>query len=91
MNSEIVFTFASAHYAIQAENILLKASLPVKVMPLPGAIRAGCGLCLRLPLPKAGTAQRLLKEQRVSIQQAYRKTVEKEETIFTIWEEFDNE
>lgn len=45
---EIIFTFSGANYAIWAEQALLGENIPVKVMPLPPEIGAGCGLCLRV-------------------------------------------
>lgn len=46
---EILFTFDSTAHAIAAEQLLLAKGLGVTVMPLPAAIHAGCGICLRLP------------------------------------------
>jgi hypothetical protein len=45
---EILFTFYNTHHSIMAEQMLLDAKIPVKVMPMPEAITAGCGLCLRI-------------------------------------------
>lgn len=45
---ELVLTFAKTNYSIQGEQLLLDAGIPVKVMPLPSSIKAGCGLCLRI-------------------------------------------
>lgn len=56
---ELILTFKTTHDAIAAEQALLAAGLPVMVMNLPAAIRAGCGIALRLP------AGHLLKAQQV--------------------------
>jgi len=47
--TELVITFDDTHDAIEGEAALISAKLPVKVMSLPSSIRAGCGLCLRIP------------------------------------------
>ena len=62
-HGEILFAFSSTSSAIQAEQQLLAAGLPVGVMPLPSSIRAGCGICLRLPGAVAGKAQAVLRAQ----------------------------
>lgn len=46
--SEVIFTFHNTHDSIISEQILLDSGFLVKVMPMPEAITAGCGLCLRL-------------------------------------------
>lgn len=46
--TEYILSFESTYDAMTAEQALLQASLPVRVMPLPAAIRAGCGICLRI-------------------------------------------
>ena len=46
--TEYILTFHTTNAAVKAEQRLLEAGLAVGVMPLPGRIRAGCGICLRL-------------------------------------------
>jgi hypothetical protein len=43
-----MFVFANTRDAIDGEKLLLAAGLAVGVMPLPGGIGAGCGICLRV-------------------------------------------
>jgi hypothetical protein len=45
---EFMFTFANTRDAIEGEKKLLAAGLAAGVMPLPGRIGAGCGICLRV-------------------------------------------
>ncbi|MDR3147881.1 MAG: DUF3343 domain-containing protein [Treponema sp.] len=45
---EYMFTFATTRDAIEGEKKLLAGGLAVAVMPLPGRIGAGCGICLRV-------------------------------------------
>lgn len=41
-----IISFDSTQSAILAENLLLTKALKVNVMPLPSAIKAGCGIAL---------------------------------------------
>jgi hypothetical protein len=45
---EYMATFSTTRDAIEAERELLAAGLAVGVMPLPGSLGAGCGICLRI-------------------------------------------
>ncbi|MDR1025444.1 MAG: DUF3343 domain-containing protein [Treponema sp.] len=45
---EFMFVFANTRDAIEGEKRLLAAGLAVGVMPLPGGVGAGCGICLRV-------------------------------------------
>ena len=57
---EYIITFSNTNAAVKAEHCLLAAGLAVGVMPLPGQIRAGCGICLRLSPGELGAALRVL-------------------------------
>ena len=48
MPGEIVISFAGVSHAIEAERLMTEAGFAVRVMPLPGAIGADCGFCLRV-------------------------------------------
>ena len=86
MADEIVFTFPATSHAIQAESLLLKAGFNVQVMPLPPAIQAGCGICLRLPPPESGDAQILFKKHAISPQQIYIRSIKNGESDFSVLE-----
>jgi hypothetical protein len=45
---EYMFSFATTRDAIEGEKQLLAAGLAPGVMPLPGGLGAGCGICLRI-------------------------------------------
>ncbi len=49
MEGRFLLSFSSTHDAISAEQALVLGGFAPRVMPLPSAIAAGCGLCLRLP------------------------------------------
>lgn len=72
---EIVLTFARTNDAIHAEHVLLRAGLPVQVMPLPSAIRAGCGICLRLPQLRFNEAAALLQTAKIPVESVHARTV----------------
>lgn len=92
MENEMVFTFSGTNSAIQAENVLLAAGLPVKVMPLPACISAGCGICLRLSLQNGERARAVLRKNGISQQQIYTRSVNNENgrSTYEVWEESEN-
>ena len=90
LGAEIIFTFPGTNHVIQAEDILLKAGLHVQVMPLPPAIQAGCGLCLRLPPPENNNAEKLLRKHAISPQQIYKRIIKNGKSDFSILEGEDD-
>ena len=64
--TEYVFTFSSTQHSIAAEQALCGASIPVKVMPLPPQIKAGCGLCLRLSGEVFAQAAEILAQHKIA-------------------------
>lgn len=62
---EYVITFKNTNLAIQGERHLLDAKLQVTVMPLPSQIRAGCGICLRVPEDEIQEALEILKAKKI--------------------------
>ena len=48
MQGEFLIVFKNTHEVITAEQELLGAGIAVRVMAVPPAIRAGCGMCLRV-------------------------------------------
>jgi len=83
LGNEIVIAFSSTNYAIQAETVILEANVPVKVMPLPASIRAGCGICLRISPEDRETVERLMREHNIPIQQMYMRKTENGKSIYT--------
>ena len=82
---EIVLTFARTNETIHAERILLEAGLTIHVMPLPSAIRAGCGVCLRLPQQQLQEAAALLGQAGIPTESIYTRTVEGERSNYTLF------
>lgn len=71
MGMEIVLAFAKTNDTIHAEHILLSAGLSVRIMPLPPVIRAGCGLCIRLPESQQREAAELLETAEIAVDGTY--------------------
>jgi hypothetical protein len=68
MQDEVLFTFNTVLDVIRAEKSLIDASVPTRVMPMPDAIGAKCGMCLRVDPPDC---ERALSAIPVSIKQVY--------------------
>jgi hypothetical protein len=60
MSDEVLFTFNTVLDAIRAEKSLIDAGVPARVMPMPDAIGAKCGMCLRVDAPDRVRAQSAL-------------------------------
>lgn len=91
MDTEAVFVFCSTNEVIQAEKILLENLFLVCVMPLPAAIRAGCGICLRLPLQDAAAAKAALTLAQTPAQAVYVKRTENKISRYYGWKEEDDD
>lgn len=87
MERELVFTFAGTSQAIWAEQVLLDAGVPVKVMPLPPLVGIGCGICLRVPVQDGKSVRKRLQEKQISCEQTYERKTESGKSIYTVWEE----
>ena len=46
----IVVSFDSTFDVMECERLCLEAHVPGRIIPLPGSITAGCGLCWAMPL-----------------------------------------
>jgi hypothetical protein len=71
---ELLISFASVNDAIAAEAALADAGLPVRVMSLPSAIRAGCGICLRVDSPRLAAARATLAARGIAPGGLYTRT-----------------
>lgn len=73
---EALITFDGTSHAVRAEQLLLAAGLRATVMPLPGAIRAGCGIALRLSPAELPAALAALERARAARGALYRRLIE---------------
>ncbi|AET67750.1 Protein of unknown function (DUF3343) [Desulfosporosinus orientis DSM 765] len=71
MQKEIIFTFYNTNHVIAAVEVLIKGDVPVKVMSIPSAISAGCGLCLRVMPENLTRAFEAFAGNQVAVQQVF--------------------
>ena len=58
-----IFTFATTHQAMVAEDVLREAGFRLEVVPPPRELSAGCGLALRMALDDVEAALRVLRSK----------------------------
>lgn len=58
-----VFTFATTHEAMTAEDVLRAEGVPLEVVPPPRELSAGCGLALRMAARDVAAALALLARE----------------------------
>lgn len=68
---ELVLTFVNTSHSVKAEQALLAGGVETVVMPLPSAIRAGCGLCLQISSGNLARADALLAQAEVPVEGRY--------------------
>ena len=68
---DIIYTFPNTSAVIAAEQLLLFAKIPVKVRPIPNAIRAGCGLSLCVSPDDKSAADKKLKDGGIEVSEIY--------------------
>ena len=57
-----IITFHTTTDAIGFERYCMENGIPGRLIPVPGEISAGCGMCWMVTLEKAEAADRLVKE-----------------------------
>ena len=57
-----IITFHTTTDAIGFERYCMENGIPGRLIPVPGEISAGCGMCWMVPLEKAEAADRLAEE-----------------------------
>ena len=80
---ECILAFDRTHDAVLAEQVLLETGIKVRVMPLPAAIRAGCGICLRITPTAYRDALRVLNACSVTLPKSYRRIIEQGKSRYT--------
>ena len=68
---EIFYTFPNTSTVIASEQALLTAKIPVKVRPVPNAIRAGCGLSLCVPQELKAVTEETLAANNLTFSEVY--------------------
>ncbi|MCR4709215.1 MAG: DUF3343 domain-containing protein [Clostridiales bacterium] len=58
-----IITFRTTTDAIAFERYCLENNIPGRLIPVPGEISAGCGMCWMVPLDDAGEADSLASEK----------------------------
>lgn len=84
---ELVFTFGNTLDAIRAETALQAAGVSVQIMPLPPAIKAGCGICLRFAPAQKQQADLILQGQQIHPAGVYCRQRIKGESHYIIYKE----
>ena len=59
----LIITFRDTVMAIRMEKAMKEAGLPGRIIPLPSAISAGCGLCFMAPLEAREVLEQEMKRQ----------------------------
>lgn len=66
----VVLVFATS-YAIRAEQILNRAGLETKLIPVPRQLSSDCGVCVRIPWSEMDRVRELLEENRCEFEGVY--------------------
>ena len=66
-----LIAFDSVHQAIRAEQLLLKADVPVEMVPTPREISASCGQSVRFPAGSAAAVLALLERENIAFRGIY--------------------
>ena len=67
----LLIAFDSVHQAIRAESLLLKAGVPVELVPTPREISASCGQSLQFAEAAAEPVRALLERERIVFRGIY--------------------
>ena len=70
MNREryAVILVHSTSHAIRAEQLLHRAGISCKLIPVPRHLSSNCGVCLRIERTEAGAARQALEKARIEIE-----------------------
>ncbi|MFB0920141.1 MAG: DUF3343 domain-containing protein [Oscillospiraceae bacterium] len=60
-----VITFSTTTYALEAERLCKKEMLPGRLIPVPSAISAGCGMAWCTPTENSHGIKKLLERENV--------------------------
>ena len=67
MNSEnfLVITIDSTHLVMKVEKLLIDNNIDVRIIPLPGELKASCGLSLKAKIEDANEILKLLIDNNI--------------------------
>ena len=63
----LVILVPSSSHAIRAENVLHKAGIESKLIPVPRTLSSDCGVCVRIAIDDRDAADKTLTEARVPV------------------------
>ena len=70
-----VFTFSSTTAAMHAESVCRARGIAGRLIPVPGSLRSGCGLCWRAPTESREALEALVTEERLAVDGIYLRTM----------------
>lgn len=85
MKEEIIITFHTTNHAIEGETVVLEQGFALAVMPLPSAIGAGCGICLRCAPVDIHAITQTLTQNSVVWDKLYKRAVEHGRSQYTAY------
>ena len=71
----LLLTFAATTAAMVMERLCRERGLPGRLIPVPGSLRSGCGLCWRAPMESRETLEALVTEERLAVDGIYVRTM----------------
>lgn len=63
----VILVYGTSH-AIRAENLLYRAGIVCKMIPVPRHLSSSCGVCVRIERRDVPAARRVLEEGRLEIE-----------------------
>ncbi len=85
-SDKAVFTFATTHEAMAAEDILRGEGVPLEVVPPPRGLSAGCGLALRVSMEDAPRAHATLAREGAAFQALHRLDADRRVRERLVWD-----
>ena len=71
----LLLTIAATTAAMAMERLCRERGLPGRLIPVPGSLRSGCGLCWRAPVESRAALEQLVTEERLAVDGIYVRTM----------------
>lgn len=71
----LLLTFAATTAAMVMERLCRERGLTGRLIPVPGSLRSGCGLCWRAPVESRVALEALVTEERLAVDGIYVRTM----------------